>query len=317
MLAVDARLMERVLITGASGLLGGNLVHVFSRKYDVVASSWGHELDGERYRSLRFDITDPAETMRAVMESAPDTIVHCAAETGVDLCQRDPEHARRVNVEGTANVVAAANAAGAVLVYISTDGVFDGLRGNYAETDSPAPVNVYAQTKLEGEGLVRQDIPAHLIVRTSFYGWSTSGTRSLAEWVRERAREGDAVPGWTDVFFSPILATDLGEAVQEALERGLRGTYHAGGSERCSKFEFARQVCAVFGYDPSLVQAASVQDAALSAPRPHDTSLDVGQLAKDLGRGLPGLQEGLERLRDQEREYVPLLRSLVRATGGA
>ena len=133
--------------------------------------------------------------------------MHCAAATNVDWCEDNPKQAEAINVQATADLAEIAAALNARFVYISTDSVFDGKRGDYAETDEPAPLNVYARSKLAGEQETLRLNAAAIVVRVSIYGWNAQKKESLAEWVLRRLEEGSDVPGFTDVFFTPSWST--------------------------------------------------------------------------------------------------------------
>ena len=289
--------MKRVLVTGASGLLGGNLALDWRDGYEVVAGSRATPAQIEGCRAVCIDIADPENTRATLHQITPEIVVHCAAETRVDDCQRHPEEARRANVVGTENLARAAADVGALLVYISTDSVFDGRSSLYSESAQPNPLNVYALSKLEGEQATRRLAPEHLIVRTNIYGWNARPKLSLAEWILERVNSEGRVAGFRDVFFSPILANDLGEVLVTLIEGGHRGLFHVGGREPISKYEFARAVCGVFGLDAGSVDAVSVASADFVAPRPLDTSLDVSKVSTAAGRAMPSVLEGLKRFR--------------------
>jgi len=229
----------------------------------------------------------------------PEWVVHCAALTDVDACEGDPEAAFRLNRDMARTVAEAAWDSGAGLVHISTDAVFDGEGGPYREEDEPKPVNVYGRSKLEGEQAAAAAHARALIVRTNFYGWNAQPKHSLAEWFLERLGRGEETPGFVDVRITPILASDLALLVLKVMETGLRGTYHVGGGECVSKYEFGRMVAEVFGFDPGLVRPASVGEARLRARRPKRLCLDGSKAEQALAVRLPGVREGLERMKEE------------------
>ncbi len=303
--------MTRVLVTGASGLVGANLVLAFSGSLRVSAVYHSHPVRTPAVDSHRCDVTDAAAVASLVRHVRPDWIVHAAALANVDECERRPEEARSRNVAATRHVAAAAAASGARMVYLSTDAVFDGLMGWYHEEDAPGPLNEYARTKLGGEEAARTLAPDALIIRTNIYGWNMQPKESLAEWVRGRLIAGTPVDGFTDVYFCPLLVNDLAEMIRRMIQDTLSGVYHVAGSERCSKHGFARRLAEVFGLDPDLVRRASVADSPLVARRPRDTSLSTDKLRRDLGIALPGLDEGLHRFKTLgDAGYPARLRAL-------
>jgi dTDP-4-dehydrorhamnose reductase len=248
-----------------------------------------------------------------VMSLRPTRIVHCAAATNVDWCEEHPQEASVINAHASGVLGELAQELGAQLIYISTDAVFDGKRGHYRETDAPAPLNVYAESKLQGEQEVLGKNSAALIVRVNIYGWNAQNKFSLAEWVLAQLSSGKQVPGFTDVQFTPILANDLAEVLLTMLDRGLSGLYHVGGSEKISKFEFARRVALVFGFDPGLVVPARIAEARLRAKRAPDMSLNTGKVSAVLGYPMPDVESGLRRLCElKEAGYPQKLKSYLR-----
>lgn len=286
-----------ILVTGASGLLGANFLWEARGGYDLVAVRFSHFFRLPGTVVVKSDLTRASEVFDLIDAYRPHWIVHCAALTNVDLCEEEPAEAYKVNVEMTGNLVAAARRTGARIVYISTDSVFDGVCGRYSEEDAPRPVNVYARTKLIGERIVLHDLDRSLVVRTNIYGWNLQNKDSLAEWILGRLELGQQVPGFQDVFFTPILVNDLAKILLEMMDKGLHGVYHVVGGERCSKFNFAQRLAEVFALEKTLVVPASLHTSHLRAPRPRDTSLVTEKVCQALGRRMPDIGQGLERFK--------------------
>jgi len=287
-----------ILITGAGGLLGANLVADLARRgREVWAAdcSWLPRLDGVRVAKCDFAVAE--EALSLFMRLRPSSVIHCAAMTDVDRCESDPEETWRINVEMSGRLAALAAQIGSQFVYISSDSVFDGARGGYTEEDPVAPVNVYARSKFEGESAVRSFLPSALLVRTNIYGWNMQPKASLAEWILRRLETGLGLAGFQDVVFCPILVNDLGDLILEMLERRLTGLFHVAGSEACSKYEFAMRLAATFAFNQALVQPINIEDSQLRAPRPKNTSLSTARICGALGRPMPTVDAGLERLK--------------------
>lgn len=300
-----------ILVTGASGLLGANLVWSALRAGDEVAAQYhAYPVHFPAVQVLDSDLTQPSSVRALVRAVKPDWIVHCAAATDVDWCEEHPAEAARINVEAAGNVAAAAKEARARLLLVSTDAVFDGRRGGYSEKDAPAPLNVYGATKRAGEQAVLKAVPSALIVRTNLYGWNVQPKQSLAEWVLGRLERGETVPGFEDVSFTPILADELGEMLLAMTDRSLEGTYHVAGSESLTKYEFARRVANVFGLDARSVHPVRIESSSLRAPRPRNTTLRTEAAARALGRPMPTADSGLRRFRaDRDSGYVEKLKA--------
>ena len=285
-----------ILVTGASGLLGASLVSLAQESGREVAGLYHRhpvQIAGAVLHAV--DLTDDTAVNRVFEELKPTVVIHCAAVTNVDWCEEHPEAARAVNVLGTATIAKISARMNARLLYVSTDAVFDGIRGQYSETDQATPVNIYARTKLQGEEETLRYCPAATIARVNMYGWNVQNKESLAEWILGRLMGGNPVPGFTDVSFCPIFANDLAAILLEMSNRNLPGLYHVVGAEPVSKYEFARQVALTFGFDLEQVVATRVADAKLKAPRPNNTTLNTQKVCAAIGHPMPNVGEGLRR----------------------
>ena len=295
---------RRVLVTGCSGMLGSALSARFATTSHTIGADIVEPSSVVCADRHALDITDEAACARVIAEAAADVIVHCAALVDVDRAEADYSAARTVNALGTRNVARHARA-GEKLVYISTDSVFDGRRGNYSETDLPCPVNNYAKSKLEGEWFVQLEAENHLIVRTNFFGGSSAGKPSIASWIRDTLAEGGSPTLADDWVFSTLFVDHLVDAIVALVDADARGLYHVAGSEACSKYEFGVEVARAWGLDPSGIERCAFADLSLSAPRPRDASLDCSKAAAFLGRALPTYREGIVAMRIAEDVRLP------------
>jgi dTDP-4-dehydrorhamnose reductase len=302
-----------LLVTGASGLLGASIVYeAIKVGRNVVGFSHRQLLRIPGAQMFAVDLTAHDALRALVAELRPQNIIHCAAATNVDWCEDHILEAEQINVQASAFLADAAHKLDAGFVYVSTDAVFDGTRGNYAETDETSPLNTYARSKLRGEQEVLRRCPSALIVRVNIYGWNAKNKQSLAEWILYQLMVNKTVPGFTDVYFTPLLTNDLAEILLTMLEGGLNGIYHVVGSERLSKYEFARRVAATFGIDPGGVAPTRVAEAKLRAPRAPDLSLSTEKISEALGHPMPDVESGLRRFRAlRESGYQQQLKSYL------
>lgn len=295
-----------LVVTGASGLLGASVLRsAVELGHETVGLCHRHVIRDPAIPVATVDLTDDSATRKLLFDLRPDAIVHCAAAANVDWCENNPKPAEAINVRASALLAEIAARLDARFIYVSTDSVFDGSRGDYVETDEPAPLNVYAKSKLAGERETLQRNPSSMVVRLSIYGWNAQNKESLAEWVLRRLEEGNDVPGFTDVFFTPLLVNHLVPILFAVLQKELAGLYHVAGSERISKFEFARRVAAVFGFDPARIVPCQVRDMNLRAPRPLDVSLNTGKIGVAAGRSMPGVDSGLREFRELRGRGYP------------
>jgi len=288
---------KRLLITGANGLLGNKAVEFASRNYEVTPL---HHAKPLHNNSLEVDIANEEQVLDIFRRLQPDAVIHAAAETNVDKCETQKEHAWNVNVEGTRNVAEACAEASAKLIHISTDYVFDGKKGYYKEEDKPNPISYYGLTKLEGEKQVIALCKNYVILRASvIYGWHP-WKQNFATWVISQLRQNKEISVVEDHYNTPALADNLAEMALEALQRGLKGLYHVSGSERISRYEFAKQIAKTFNLDQSLVKPIKMsQLTAWIAKRPRDSSLNTNKIGSQLEAKPLNITEGLDRMKKE------------------
>lgn len=298
--------MTRFLVTGASGLLGLNFaMAVDGKKHQVIGVANTTPMTWVSFTSRQAELTEPGMTDRLIEEFKPDCILHCAAVANLEACEKDPGAAERINAILPGEISAAAAKHSIKMVQISTDAVFDGVKGNYVETDATHPLSIYARTKLEGENAALAANDRALVMRVNFYGWSAAGNRSLAEWFVHNFEAGNTIKGFTDVLFCPMMVLDLADLLVEAVEKDLKGLYHAVGPEAMSKYAFGCTIARKFGFDESLLKPASVKDSGLTAARSPNLTLSTEKLTAALGHPLPSFDSGLTKLFDQYRRGYP------------
>lgn len=303
LLNVD-KTLPSVLITGSSGLLGANLVRHYAPSSRCTGWYATKPISFEGATTEQIDLTDHESVSIALDRIKPKLIVHCAAATDVEWCEKHPELAKVINEDATVFLAKKAIELNAKFVFTSTDSVFDGKSGNYSESDAPCPLNSYAAGKVRTEQAVADINPEALLIRSYFYGHSPTGNRSLLEWVLVRALNNKVVPGFTDSYFSPIGLPDFAEALDVALAAGCSGFLHLGSKNAISKYEFARLVMESNNCDMSLLRPTTVDEIGLSASRPRNTSLNVKLLENIWGKAVPAVAEGIKRIDSEPSPFV-------------
>ena len=308
--------MPRLLITGASGLLGANLVLAAHEDHEVIAVYHRHPIELEGVQSMSADLSEPGVAKELFNRFQPDCVVHGAAATDVDACEDDPDTAFRLNSTMAGYVAAAAADTQARLIHISTDAVFDGGAWHYSESDPTEPVNTYGRSKLEGEKIVTQAYPQSTIVRTNIYGWNAQPKFSLAEWFLDHLERGMNTTGFSNVFFSPILVNDLIDRLIQLLKINNSGIIHLAGADCISKYEFGRELAVIFQLDPELVEPVSSENVEQKAPRAERLCLRSENSERVFDSHPVGVKEGLCRLKSlREEGYTNRLRSMVLSNG--
>jgi len=288
----------RILITGVSGMLGHSLMRLAAERHEAWGSYRSFPVSFRRGQTFALELMEQARVRDSLRNLRPQAVVHTAALTDVDLCQQDPLMARQINVEATENLASVAGELGACFVYISTDYVFDGHRGGYAETDTPSPINVYGESKLLGEGAVQSFCSKALVIRTSIFGFNIQPKTGLGEYVIKSLKEGQTIDRFSDQFSTPIYTRDLGRLILALLDRGATGLFHVGGGEKISRYGFATQVAETFSLPAELIRPVPFRPLEGLAGRPRDSSLCGEKVESHLGLKLPKLAEGLRRLKE-------------------
>jgi dTDP-4-dehydrorhamnose reductase len=297
--------LMRVLVTGSNGLLGSKLLEALLRRpgWEPVAASRAPCSNAAlgRFPFYQLDVTDAVAVARVLEAAAPAAVVHTAAMTDVDGCERDPEAAWALNVEGTRAVATACAAQGVYLVHLSTEYVFDGRAGPYTETDPPNPLSVYGRTKLESERVVAACCTRWAVARTTvLFGYAPSARPNFVLWLLDRLARGERTRVVVDQVGSPTLADNLAEMLLALVEGRGQGVYHTVGATRIGRYAFARLAADVFGLDAALLEPVTTAELRQPAPRPLDAGLTIDRLRREYpGVRVLTAREALEHLREQ------------------
>lgn len=232
---------------------------------------------------------------RAVHEVEPDVVLHCAGMANHRDCEANEDLATRVNAQASGVLAAAAAAQGAAFVHISTDAVFSGARGWYAEDEDVSPNTAYGRSKAAGEEAVLAAHPSPVIARTNFFGWSPSGHGSTLEFFAREVGAGNRVPGFVDYTVTSLFVEDVVESIERIVDSGESGIFHVVARDALSKLDFGRAVAAEFDLDDSLIFESSVEGG------PKDLSLRSDRLAGLRGAPMPSQVEGIARARTSAR----------------
>ncbi len=290
----------KLLITGASGLFGSKLAEIATGKnYEVYS---GYSQDRPIYgTAVQFDISDKNKVEETFKKIDPKVVVHTATLTDVDKCETNKELAWKINVEGTKNITDAAKKSHSFLIYISTDYVFNGEKGQYKETDITDPVNYYGLTKLKAEELVKNSIEEACIARASvIYGSSpAAGKINFALWLVNKLRKNENPKVLTDQWNSPTLNTNMADMTMEVIERKLTGIYHISGATRISRYDFAKLVAQTFNLNTNLITPSTTAEFSWPAKRPRDSSLDTLKAQKILKNKPLQIHQALEQLKKE------------------
>ena len=289
-----------LLITGASGLFGSKLSELATAGNYNVYSGYSQDPVASG-TSIQFDVSDKNQVGAVFKKVNPEVVVHAAALTDVDKCELDRELAWKINVEGTRNIAEAVKSSHAFLVYISTDYVFNGETGGYAEADATDPINYYGFTKLKAEELVQDLVDEYCIARTSVIYGSTpvAGKINFALWLFNLLKKKEQVKIVTDQWNSPTLNTNLANMTLEIIQRKFTGVFHLSGATRISRYDFAKVIAQTFNLDENLINPCSSADFSWTAKRPRDSSLNTSKAQQSLKNKPLQIHQSLERMKQE------------------
>ena len=278
----------RILVTGANGRLGSELVERLRAQAHSVT---GIDLDS-------VDITDFSHVHRVVGELQPEVVIHCAALTAVDYCAEHPDEALAINGFGTQSVALACQTHDAAMLYVSTNEVFDGqIFREYQEYDSPNPANAYGHSKWVGEQIVRDLVRKHYVVRTSWL--FAHGGRNFIHTVLQLASQGRPIRVVINEVSSPTYCHDLAAAISQLITTGCYGFYHLVNAGHTSRYGFARQALDLAGYADTRVEPITLAEYR-RASRPPQYTILRNVAATRLGITLRPWQEALAAFLDAE-----------------
>ena len=287
---------SRMLVTGASGFLGGHLCRLARKEWEVFGTYNLHLEMPAGVAKAQIDLRDRKALLGAIKEIKPAVIIHAAA-LQTDDCERHPELAQQVNIDSTLHITEWAAKNNCRIVYVSSDMVFDGSRGMYNEDDGTEPVNEYGRTKMVAERVVQEFCENSVIVRLPLlYGFPTAGGTCFMATMLGKLNRNQTVQAYFDQFRTPGLVQNMAEALLEIAASDFTRTLHIAGITRVSREELARQSAQYAGLDLNLLQAVSMHDHAMAAARPTDVSLDTTKASSLLRTPLLDLESGLKRM---------------------
>lgn len=300
---------KRVLVTGSNGMLGKDIIASFNNENLFETISINRKIDSSLIKTSQFavDLTDLNEVKRILEDTKPDIIVHCAANVNVDNCEKNKEYTNKLNIHST-GLLAGYNSEKTRFIYISSDSVFDGKKGNFKEYDKAGPLNYYAYSKLEGEKIALKVNSNTLVLRANIYGFHIPKGISLVEWALDNLFKRLTISGFKDVYFNPLYTRQLSKIVYElSLKEHYKGILHTGCRQNISKYDFLTKLAGTFKFDLKNIESRSVDFVNFVAPRPKNTTLDIERLKNIFGYYFD-IQEGLDSLLIDYTNFTKLVK---------
>lgn len=288
--------MKNILVTGGSGLVGSNFITQLStnKDYNLISLYNDHPTDFKFCKNIKVDITNRTKVLN-LRKLEPDIIIHCAAITNFAFCELYTELARNVNVTGSRNIALLAKDSSSKLVYLSTDAVFSGNKGNYNENDKPTPATVYGETKLLGEKVCFDSYDNTIVVRTNMFGKNIIIKKlSFIENILHNLKNENIYLGFIDSKKTPIFVVNLLDIIMRLVKKDTDGIYQVGGNDPISNYDFARLVAKTFDYDVNLIKKASIEIISKDIRYPKNVTLDNSKLLNFLNYDMPKIKQMLQ-----------------------
>ena len=287
---------KRILVVGSNGMLGQSLCKFYSNKNNIRLLGCSVEdeslVNGLDY--VQFDVTKRNEVKKTILDFYPDYIINASAYTNVDKSETERELAWKINVKGIEYIAEAARVLDARIIHISTDYIFDGREGPYAENEKPNPLGYYARTKLASENALKMSGVLYTILRTNvLYGANSNGKTGFVRWLVNSLRDGKVVKIVTDQINNPTFVDDLVQAINKVVEYNKTGTYNIGGREFLSRFEFSEIIADYFGLDKNLIKPITTDELRQPARRPLKSGLIILKAETELGYKPHSIKETL------------------------
>ena len=274
---------SKILITGDEGQLGRILQIRLGKCFNIIPTAKSPTKMAVKNRNVRqMDITNFSSVEACISAENPDVIINCAAMTNVDACEKDHSAARKVNVEGVQNIVKAVSKR-IKIIQLSTDYVFEGKDGPYAESDPTHPISYYGRSKLEGENILRGSLNPHCILRGSvLYGDPINDKPNFFAWAYDSLSKNNTINVVTDQTSNPAWLPALSDAIMKVILLNAEGVYHFGSDDHLSRYDFAVLIANVFGFDTTLINPATSDSMPFIAPRPTHSGLAIKKISDKL-----------------------------------
>ncbi len=286
--------MKKLLITGASGLLGRSLVKHCASRFNVTGTYLNREFKPDNCRLYKLDLTDNAELENLLDQIRPAVVIHTGGISSIEYCEKHQQEAEEVNYRATAQLAAFCTQRGIRLVYLSTDMVFDGEKGDYSETDNPSPINHYGQTKFLAEKAIGEICENYAIARINLvYGHGEAVKKTITDRILIAKWSGKPYPVYMNQVRSPISLDVASRALRELAEGEYQGVVHLGGKEASDRWNFAVKLITFMKIDPTIIEEAELPED-ISSIYPRNTSFNVERAATELKTDMLTLDEGLK-----------------------
>ena len=287
--------MLKILILGGSGLLGKKLVEKASDSFEVISTFNNHKIEHSKSRTIRIKLPDEIFNLKSlIFNEKPNLIINTIANTNIDYCEQHKTETYLLHVEMNKQIFKLCEDVASKLIFISSDYVFDGKKGDYMEYDKTSPVNYYGETKAIAESIILQN-PTNTVLRSSLiYDWDPQ-VRFL-NYVVDKLRKNENIQAYDDFLTAPIFLEDLVGSIIKAVKKDASGIYNLAGPSCVTRMDFALAIARKFNFDKNLIEPVSVKSLDLIAERPRNSSLNKTKAEKDLDIKFRSIEEGINEV---------------------
>jgi len=290
---------KRILITGATGQLGRSIVEELQPHFNILSTA--RKIPVETLTTcpvVEMDISNKSIVQQVVSKHEPDVLIHLAAMTNVDGCEREKEKAWNINVKGTEHLLQAISGSETRIIFISTDYVFDGENGPYGVDAKPSPINYYGKSKLAAENAIRGGRNAWVILRTNVLYGAGGSPASFVRWVTESLKIGNEIRVVDDQYGNPTWTGSLAESVKLLIVLNSEGLFHYGGADFISRHQFALKIAVTYNLDQSLIKKISTEELGQLAKRPLKSGLTTNKIEETVGIRTYGIGYCLRKVKE-------------------
>ena len=295
---------KKILIIGASGLVGSTVANYASKNYDLHLVNNKTDFSLQNFPVSKIDlIKNQSDILELIKDYRPDFVVHAVAYPSVDFCESNKQMADILHVKITDDIAKTCSNIGSRIIYFSTDAVFDGkLSRKYTENDLPNPINHYGKTKLNAEKILLEN-ETNIVLRTTvIYGWHDKSR--FTNWVLNSIKNSQEVPAFTDQFNTPTLVDDIAKAILQIFSKDKFGLFNAVGATCLSRYQFASKLADMFNLDKNLIIPTSSVGKKQIAPRPPNGCLDNSKIVNDIGFKFSDIDTGIDFIYNQSKTQI-------------
>jgi dTDP-4-dehydrorhamnose reductase len=301
--------MKKILITGGSGFFGYNAARYFLRQgYSVVACSSDPAKYERHFAKIPFvelNILHQEGIVRTLTQHKPDVVIHAAAYSQPMMCEQNPKRAREMNVTATSNVLNASAALGIPFVFLSSDLVYDGTKGNYSERDIARPIIEYGRLKLEAERMIadQRQFGKWIILRSALmYANGMPWTNGFPQFAVEALKRDQSPTLFLDQIRTPVYVEDIAVAIEKLVQSRVYGElFHVAGAEAMNRVEFVQRYCSMANIPVTNIRPTYMRDVPHYSTRVRDVSLDAEKLMKAVGWRSTPLEISFKRMLMEKR----------------